>query len=125
MAAKQPTAAVCAAVDSRARYCCERCGREVDGGSRHHRKLRRFGDHSVANLVLLCGSGTTGCHGHVHANPKQSYLDGWLVHSWHEPAAVPIVTIFGTNHMLDLEGHSHMIKTLEAAELRAALGFVS
>ncbi len=58
--------------------------------NRHHRKLRKHGgtDEPV-NLIDLCGSGTTGCHGYVHHNPAISFAKGWLVHSWDDPAEVP------------------------------------
>lgn len=91
-AEKAPTRATTAAVDIRDNFCCVLCGRAIDGGSRHHRQLRRHGDHSPANIVLLCGSGTTGCHGWVHAHPAASYAQGWLVHSWHAPELVPLPT---------------------------------
>lgn len=43
------------------------------GGS----KLR----HTLANVVLLCGSATTpgGCHFEVESHREQAELDGWLV----------------------------------------------
>jgi len=120
-----PTAATCAAVDERDDYCCVRCGRWIDGGSRHHRQLRRFGDHSTANLILLCGSGTTGCHGWVHAHPKISYENGWLVHGWHESAAVPLLTYGGRWRLLNSEGsYSHMTPT-QARERLEELGVLS
>ena len=41
----------------------------------HHRQLRRFGDHSPANLLHVCLS----CHNWIHANPARSYEAGWLL----------------------------------------------
>jgi hypothetical protein len=32
------------------------------------------------NLLALCGSGTTGCHGLVERHRDLSYRFGWLVH---------------------------------------------
>ena len=59
---------------------CLRCGTYTAGGSLHHRQGRGGADpHRAANLILLCGSGTTGCHGYVHANPAESYGAGWMV----------------------------------------------
>jgi hypothetical protein len=93
-----------------------RCGRFVDGGSRHHRQLRRSGDHTPANLILLCGSGTTGCHGWVHANPRLSLEHGWIVNSWNTPASVPL---FYRRRwvLLNTEGHI-MTTTPDAARER-------
>lgn len=71
---------------------CVRCG--VWGGNVHHRQMRsqapKDAVHVVENLLLLCGSGTTGCHGWVHAHPAESYRKGWLVRSWQSPPDVPV-----------------------------------
>jgi hypothetical protein len=50
--------------------------------NRHHR-LRRSqgGGDEKANTMDVCGSGTTGCHGAIHANPAESYAKGWLIRS--------------------------------------------
>lgn len=67
---------------------CQRCGRLIGSGpfSRHHRDPRAMGGskanpHTLANLVLLCGSATTpgGCHAEVESNRAQARIDGWLV----------------------------------------------
>lgn len=46
----------------------------------HHRAKRgQGGGWSPANLLAACGSGTTGCHGYVEANPTWSRDHGlWL-----------------------------------------------
>lgn len=73
---------ICGAVDFRDQQKCVRCGVWIAyGGSRHHRQRRRDGGHLVANIVLLCGSGTTGCHGWAHANPKAARACGLIVRS--------------------------------------------
>lgn len=79
----------------RAQGWCERCGlallRGQGGYSQHHRKLRsQGGPDSPENLVLLCGSGTTGCHGWVHAHPTLAKAAGWMVERWAEPAEVTV-----------------------------------
>lgn len=51
--------------------------------------------HNVENLVDMCGTGTTGCHGYVHAHPAESYANGWLVRSTTDPADAPIRTYRG------------------------------
>lgn len=85
-------AAACAIVDERSGRRCERCGRTVlVGGSHHHRKLRsRGGPDDPSNLVFLCGSGTTLCHGWVHANPAAATEAGWMVGTKWEPERVAI-----------------------------------
>jgi len=70
---------------SRAGGFCERCGVWVVGrlGSVHHRRPRGMGGgrglDTVENLVVLCGSGTTGCHGWVESFRAEAIADGWLV----------------------------------------------
>lgn len=49
---------------------CAACNEQgVDG---HHvipKGAPHFGDDEVANIVCLCGSGTSGCHGAFHGSP--------------------------------------------------------
>ena len=83
----QPSDQVKRMVDRRDGWRCVRCGASLESvpGSRHHRRPRSHawaGLHLASNLILLCGSGTTGCHGWVHANPAQAYEEGLLVLSW-------------------------------------------
>lgn len=97
----QPSSETCEMVDARDRLRCVRCGKNLyySPMSRHHRLMRSHADknvkHQVYNLIDLCGSGTTGCHGYVHAHPKESYENGWLVHSWDDPLNVPVKTFHG------------------------------
>lgn len=77
---------------------CVRC-RRVDpmlSVNRDHRQNRRLGNTTVANLQLLCGSGTTGCHGWKTVNPKASNEQGWAVPSWADPEAWPARRWFPT-----------------------------
>lgn len=51
----------------------------------HHRRPRGSGGTSVpwinfpSNLILLCGSGTTGCHGWVESHRDEARALGFLV----------------------------------------------
>lgn len=58
---------------------------------------------SPANILLLCGSGTEGCHGWVESNREQSYDLGLLVHSYDDPLEIPVVLPVG-EVFLDEEG---------------------
>lgn len=95
------------AVRIRERFRCLRCGGA--GANWHHRRSKRVKDehtHCPCNGVWLCGSGTTGCHGHVHANPFVSRQSGLIV-SQHEgqPATVPVVSVVhGGSILLDCDG---------------------
>ncbi|MGX9346613.1 HNH endonuclease [Microbacterium sp. KNMS] len=80
-----------ALVIARDQGCCARCGRHVAGMQRgrfwsiHHRRPRGSGGSSLtwvngaANLLILCGSGVTGCHGEVESRRASARMDGFLI----------------------------------------------
>jgi hypothetical protein len=84
----------------RAGGLCEKCGLGLIQSanfsySNHHRLLKsRGGQDTVDNLALLCGSGTTGCHGLVHnplrGNETAPVDEGWIVESGTNPQVVPV-----------------------------------
>lgn len=60
---------------------CAACGSPA--GSVHHIIPRsQGGDDVMANLVLVCGSGTTGCHGALHGNPYYGGDSTWRNSGW-------------------------------------------
>ena len=68
---------------------CQKCLREAHHV--HHRVLRGMGGTSdsyilydLANLVSLCHD----CHTYIHGHPSEAYEEGWIVHSWDDPADV-------------------------------------
>lgn len=90
-------------VVERAQGCCELCSVQLHDGvewirdhSFHHRRPRRAGGSRLAstnapsNILLLCGSGTTGCHGQVETNRKRALAHGWLLHAQQDPTSVPV-----------------------------------
>ena len=85
-------------VDARDQYRCVRCGKPFhwSGFSRHHRRLRSHkwpGLHEASNLILACGSGDTGCHGWIHAHPREAMSLGYIVSGFNDhPELVPILT---------------------------------
>lgn len=79
--------------------CCVRCGTTLRPASRgfgwsvHHRVLRSHGvNNSPTNLILMCGSGSSDCHGLVHSRPR-TYRDegGWILRSTDQPAGMPVL----------------------------------
>lgn len=46
---------------------------------------------SPANLLLLCGTGTTGCHGWIESNRTKALERGWLVLQGQDPATVRVI----------------------------------
>lgn len=111
----QPSGRVVRLVWARAGGCCERCGRDVSAGwpgySYHHRRIKGMGGDRRAdtqepqNIVLLCGSGTTGCHGYVHHDTTgAARAAGWLVSRWADPLVEPVRTFLHGPVLLDAEG---------------------
>jgi hypothetical protein len=125
-----PSKAVCVLVDTRDRYACARCGVSIASvaGSRHHRLKRREGGHSASVLVLLCGSGTTGCHGWAHSHPARARAVGLII-----PAAgriraedvpsIPLLT-HGGWLLHDDDGNVEMITSRRARELLSSFGML-
>lgn len=69
----------------------------ADGFSRHHRRprgaggSRRADTNLLTNLLLVCGSGVTGCHGFIESNRTWAYAHGYLVRQDHDPETTPVV----------------------------------
>lgn len=85
-------AATTAGLLERQFWWCLRCGGGVAGtrASRHHRVRRGPGDDSPPNVILLCGTGTTGCHGRAHHYKQEAMEHGWVVPTWAAPADIPV-----------------------------------
>lgn len=80
--------------------CCVKCG-TAGVMSRDHRLNRSQGGRTTTtNLQLLCGTGTTGCHGWFTSHPEEAVREGWGVPMWANPAEYParrwLPTGFGT-----------------------------
>jgi hypothetical protein len=94
---------------------CQRCWVHVAassvGYSLQHRIARGMGGtddpaiNRAGNGIVLCGSGTTGCHGWVEAHPVEAARAGWSVESWADPTSVPVKTPNGWL-MLNDRGYS-------------------
>ncbi len=80
-------------------YRCARCGDPAGPGiapySLQHRVARGVGgDSSVQNLILLCGTAVTGCHGEVESrSDEHDQAAGWRLESWQDPAAEGVLYV--------------------------------
>lgn len=98
--AAAPTSATVGLLYARAGRRCELCGGPLSGlggWSKHHRRRKGMGGsrlpwiNDVTNLLLLCGSGITGCHGRVESHRTEAYEVGWLLRDGEHPAEVPVL----------------------------------
>lgn len=122
-------------VDARDGQSCQRCGAslEVVSGSRHHRIRRRDGGHATSILILLCGSGTTGCHGWVHAHPRAARAFGLIIPAVRKPAldptTIPCIGVKDDGRsgwfLLDDNGGRAEIPAAFATELLEAAGMLA
>lgn len=96
-----PTAATVAVVVERDQGQCVRCGlmlrgmRGLDWSVQHRRArgdggTRRPDTNQAHNLILLCGSATTGCHGWVESYREAAREHGWAIRQTDDPAAEPV-----------------------------------
>lgn len=93
---------------------CVARGRSLEspvGMSQHHRRPGRMGGskaagtNEAANLLAICGSGTTGCHGAIESNRTEALAFGWLLHAGQDPAVQPVRLWDGRRVLLTATGY--------------------
>jgi hypothetical protein len=112
------------ALRERAEHMCEAKlpGCQGYGTNAHHRKnLSQGGNDELSNLLLVCGSGTTGCHGWITEHPAEARRRGMSMWRSDDPALTPVV-YRGMWARLDNAGHVHLLKK---QEIRNDLGHLS
>lgn len=142
-----PTRATRAAVIRRDESICQWCGLYVDTAtgdySLQHRRARGMGGSSLpdtdlpSNLVLVHGSATTGCHGHIESHREEAIARGFNVPQStfrrpSVPATVPLLAKAGpagrwyrfddngdraTVHPIDAEEHLRLLGAIRDREL--------
>ncbi|ALY08874.1 HNH endonuclease [Arthrobacter phage Galaxy] len=90
---------------------CQWCGRHVrtESGwySLQHRRARGMGGSRAretdraGNLVLVCGTGTTECHGWIEAHPAEAAARGFRIAAGARPDRVALVDWTGRAWLLD------------------------
>ena len=88
-----------------------RCDRSVLNvpSSLHHRKPRHMAGstdpriNDPRNLIRLCGSGVSGCHGEVESQRQAAIDDGWLLRSL-DDLDRPLRSVWGVVIRLDASG---------------------
>ena len=92
-------------------YRCAVCGQSVleIPMSLHHRRNRGSGGSSdplinaPSNLLTVCGTGTTGCHGWIGSSPADALEAGYVVslNSREATTDVPVIhAVFGASVLL-------------------------
>ena len=100
------------AVLDRDGHACNRCGVPVQRPyySLQHRRPRGMGGsrllHTMANLVTLCGSASTRCHGEVENDRDTSTRLGWLVPHGVTPEEWPVWRWTPDGHRWEQPGKS-------------------
>ncbi|QOI67674.1 HNH endonuclease [Arthrobacter phage Orcanus] len=117
-----PSAEVRRQVIARDLSKCQWCGRHVrtESGwySLQHRRARGMGGSrrretdQPANLVLVCGTGTTECHGWIEAQPAQAIARGFRIAAGARPDRVNLVDWTGREWILTDDGEKVPADTL-------------
>lgn len=77
--------------DGRCEFCCA-----ARATNMHHRKkVSQGGLWTPSNILHVCGSGTTGCHGYFEEHPRIAYRLGVSVKRDQKPELVPVQTANG------------------------------
>lgn len=98
-------------VRARAQGRCERCG-TADSlrWSFHHRIPRGMGGSKdprlnlPSNILLLCGSGTEGCHGWVESHRNEAREQGLLLYRDDDASELPAELRYGSVFLDDVGG---------------------
>ena len=94
-------------------YRCARCGRYAGSGpmSIQHRRARGMGGtrqpntNSPSNLILLCGDGVRGCHGHIEQNRAEARKMGYNIPQFvANPETIPVQYWDGRTYLLKDDG---------------------
>lgn len=77
-------------VSHRSEGFCERCCRNGRLTMHHRKKRGQGGLWAPENIVAVCGSGVTGCHGWIEHHPDRAAAEGFHVRPWFDPSVVMI-----------------------------------
>jgi len=107
---------------------CQRCRAGCGPSNRDHRKNRsQGGQTTTANIQILGGTGTLGCHGWATSHPAEAIAEGWAVPGWAVPAEWPArrwVSGVLSWVLLDDAGGWVVITEAEASRRRSGDGII-
>jgi len=68
----------------------------------------RLSTNLASNLLAVCGTGISGCHGYIENNREESYEKGWLVRQHEEATQVPVkLSLYGFVYLDDEGGFKY------------------
>ncbi len=67
--------------------------------------------HKPANLIVLCGTGTSGCHGWVESNRDKAREFGYLIQKVESAEEIPFQDNNGVWWNLNNEGEKRQLDT--------------
>jgi hypothetical protein len=89
---------------------CEGCGQAAASNWSHRIGRGVGGLWAPSNGLHLCGSGTTGCHGYIGAEPTLARDErGWRLESHEVPAEVPALHWLHGWVLLDDDGGFELV----------------
>lgn len=104
-------------------WMCAWCGCSIDVSrgdySLQHRRARGMGGsrrpetNLAGNLVTMCGSATTGCHGYAESHREESTERGFTIPQHvADPASVPLRHVLYGRVTLDNEGQIYPVEVI-------------
>jgi hypothetical protein len=119
-------------VIARDRQTCQWCGIWVDvtagAYSLQHRRARGMGGSKridtdlPSNLVTMCGSGVTGCHGYIESHRDAARQRGFTLRDRDRPELVPVLDHIGQWLRFDALGGRELISEIDAVEYLLLIG---
>ena len=80
----------------------------------HRKPVSQGGKWEPANILHVCGWGNySGCHAWCHKDEDGvANRTGWVLKSWQDPAAEPVLFPDGRWYLLDSSGNRHEVLDL-------------
>lgn len=98
-------------VRERSRGVCEVCSRRRATNAHHRLNRSQGGTWDPANLLHLCGSGTTGCHGFITTHPAIARDRGWTLRRGQDPLGEPVLLARSGLVLLRPDGGTQYVPT--------------
>jgi hypothetical protein len=104
-------------VRTRSGGACEGCDQAAATNCSHRISRGVGGLWCPANLLHLCGSGTTGCHGYIEDEPTSARDErGWRLESTDIPTEMPVLLAGVGWALLDANGGVVQVDAESAAQ---------